>query len=42
MLILEFIINLLTTPNHYFAESFILDFIGVLLIAEEFVLNLFG
>ena len=42
MPILEIIIDLLSIPNHYFAESLALDFIGFLLIAEEFVLNLFG
>ena len=42
MSIYDFIIALLTMPEHYFAESFILDLLGVALWVEEVFLNLFG
>lgn len=37
-MLLEIILNLLTQPNHYFAESFVLDVIGLMLWLEELIL----
>lgn len=38
--LLEIIIGILTTPNHYFAEVFILNLLGTALEVEEFFMNL--
>jgi hypothetical protein len=35
---LELILYLLTQPDHYWAESFILNIIGILLTIEEIVI----
>lgn len=38
--LLEIIIGILITPNHYFAEVFLLNILGIALEVEEFILNL--
>lgn len=37
---IDILVNILTTPNHYFAEVFLLNILGIVLEAEEIFFNL--
>ena len=38
-MIFDILIYFLTQPNHYFAESFVLDILGLMLWLEELILQ---
>jgi hypothetical protein len=40
-MIYEILMYLLSLPNHYFTESFVLDVLGLMLWLEELIYNIF-